>query len=288
MKAGYQFLQGDAARLPFADSHFDLVFCSPPYEDARMYGIDFDLAGKDWVDWAVTRFLESLRVCKGLVGWVVNGRTHQHQWSTTPTMLMAELQRHGVCLRKPPIFRRNGIPGSGSRDWLRDDYEFIVVATKQPGPLPWSDNTAMGSPPKYKRGGRFSNRTKDGERADGAYPSELKLANPGNVIDCVVGGGHMGHELAHENEAPFPEALADFFIRSFCPPGGIVLDPFSGSGTTVAAAVKAGRYGVGIDIRPSQVDLGNRRLDQVVAQLGLQHGAPGNGSEEQSQSNPAA
>jgi hypothetical protein len=136
MTASFHSVEGDAARLPFEDGHFDLVFGSPPYEDARMYGIEFNLAGKEWVDWAVPRFLESLRVCKGLVAWVVNGRTQQHQWSASPTMLMAELQRLGVCLRKPPIFRRNGIPGSGSKDWLRDDYEFIIVATKHRGPLP--------------------------------------------------------------------------------------------------------------------------------------------------------
>ena len=31
----------------------DLVFGSPPYEDARTYGIDFKLKGQDWVDWMV-------------------------------------------------------------------------------------------------------------------------------------------------------------------------------------------------------------------------------------------
>ncbi|MDF0668889.1 MAG: hypothetical protein P0119_22790 [Nitrospira sp.] len=33
------FAQTDAARLPFADDTFDLVFGSPPYCDARTYGI---------------------------------------------------------------------------------------------------------------------------------------------------------------------------------------------------------------------------------------------------------
>ena len=73
----------------------------------------------------------------------------------------------------------------------------------------------------------------------------------------------MGNKLAHENEAPFPEKLADFFIKSFCPPGGIVLDPFTGSGTTCAAAEKARRKWVGIDIRQSQVELSNKRLREA-------------------------
>ncbi len=73
----------------------------------------------------------------------------------------------------------------------------------------------------------------------------------------------MGSPLAASNEAPFPESLAEFFIRSFCPPGGIVLDPFSGSGTTVAVALKTGREGIGVDIRQSQIDLTTRRIQEV-------------------------
>ena len=39
-------------------------------------------------------------------------------------------------------------------------------------------------------------------------------ANPGNVVKVKAGGGHMGSDLAHDNEAPFPESLADFFVLS--------------------------------------------------------------------------
>jgi hypothetical protein len=90
------------------------------------------------------------------------------------------------------------------------------------------------------------------------------LANPGNIIECLVGGGVMGNDLAHENEAPFPLKLAEFFVRSFCPPGGIVCDPFLGSGTTIHAALEHGRRGVGCDLRQSQVELSRRRLTQVT------------------------
>ena len=93
------------------------------------------------------------------------------------------------------------------------------------------------------------------------------LANPGNVLDFPVGGGRMGHECAHENEAPFPLALAEFFVRTFCPPGGVACDPFSGSGTTCHAAVGTGRRFVGCDVRESQVDLVRRRMATVTPPL---------------------
>lgn len=87
-----------------------------------------------------------------------------------------------------------------------------------------------------------------------------KIANPGNLIDIKVGGGLMGSKLAHENEAPFPEDLAEWFIRSLAPPGGLVLDVFSGSGTVAAVADRLGRHGIGADLRRSQCDLGVRRV----------------------------
>lgn len=93
------------------------------------------------------------------------------------------------------------------------------------------------------------------------------LADASEVVHCNVGGGQMGHKAAHHNEAPFPVELAAFFVKSFCPPGGIVLDCFSGSGTTCHAAVENGRRFVGCDLRESQVALCARRLRTVTQGL---------------------
>lgn len=246
------------------DGSVDLVFGSPPYEDARLYGKT--LSGQDWVDWMCEVYRESLRVCKGLVSYVVQGRTRKFRWSATPALLMADLHRQGVHLREGPYYHRVGIPGSGGPDWLRHDIEFMVSATNG-GRLPWSDNTVMGTPPKYENGGPCSHRKQDcnrvvSDRATRKYVKP-KLSNPGNVIHCTVGGGKMGSDLAHENEAPFPEKLAEFMVRSFCPPGGVVLDPFAGSGTTGAVALKCGRRYVLIDNRQSQIELIERRIEEV-------------------------
>lgn len=241
----------------------DLVFGSPPYENRRKYGdVNFHLSGQDWVDWAVERFMESLRVCRGLVAWVVDGKTENFRYSATPALLMADLHRAGVRLRKPPIYRRAGIFGSGGKDWLKNDWEFIVCASD--GKLPWSDNTACGHPPKFGPGGPPSHRTKDGSRVQRKAYKPPRLANPGNIISGSVGGGHMGHELAHANEAPFPLWLAEFFVRSFCPPGGVVLDPFIGSGTTAHAAVMHGRKFIGMDLRDDQIATSSKRIESVV------------------------
>ena len=269
-------ITGDCIEVPLADDSVDLVFASPPYEDARTYGIDFRAKGDAWVDWAMPRFVEHLRVCRGLVAWVVEGRTRRFRYSAVPMRLMCRLDDAGYLLRKPPIYKRVGIPGSGGPDWLRNDYELIVCATKR-GRLPWSDNTAMGHAPKYGPGGAMSHRMSGPATitiGSGYSGGDIRVkrktyrppirSNPGNLIECKVGGGKMGHPLAHENEAPFSQELADFFVRSFCPPGGTVLDPFGGSGTTAAAAVMSGRRAINMDVRASQIELAQRRLESCA------------------------
>jgi hypothetical protein len=304
-----EFVTGDCLDYMAGEpeGRFQLVFGSPPYENRRSYGIGFNLSGQAWADWMVKVVVASLRVCNGLVAFVVEGKTSKYRWSATPALLMADLHRLGVHLRKPPIYSRAGIPGSGGPDWLKNDYELIVCATHG-GKLPWSDPTACGSPCKYGPGGVPSHRLTDGTRANMRRVRDLastgmsqrkaaavvglpvkastsgtndggtvtqptyippEIANPGNIIHCSVGGGKMGHHMAHENEAPFPEKLAEFFVRSFCPPGGLVLDPFSGSGTTMAACEKFGRSGIGVDMRASQTELGRRRTAGLQRELSI-------------------
>lgn len=90
------------------------------------------------------------------------------------------------------------------------------------------------------------------------------LVNPGSVVTCKVGKGHMGSDLAHENEAPFPESLAKRFIKSLCPPGGTVLDPFAGSGTVAAVAILTGRNYLVIESDALQCDLIHRRIEEAL------------------------
>jgi len=250
------------------DDMFDLVFTSPPYTDARTYGVDFKKKGDEWVDWAFERYMECVRVCRGLVCWVVEGRTRSFQWDATPALLMAKLHNAGVKLRKPPAYHRKGIPGSGGPDFWRNDYEFVICSSK--GKLPWSDNTATGHPPKYAPGGPMSHRRRDCDRVGKKEYTPPAKANPGNIIHCKVGKGHMGDDLCHENEAPFPESLVKPFVLSFCPEGGLVLDPFCGSGTVLSVAMKCNRRSLGMDFRESQVDLTQRRIAKV--QEGILYG----------------
>lgn len=319
----YNFILADAAALPLEDKSVDLVFGSPPYCDARTYGIDAQRGCQEWVDWMLKVTAEAVRVSRGLVVWVCAGVTRDWCYWPAPEGLLYEWQKQGGRCWRPAYWHRVGIPGSGGKQWLRADVEYCLAFTGCAAAIPWADNTANGHPPKWAPGGEMSHRLSDGtkknqwggsakstggtrkkngvltrpekpkpshvfatkqhtkSRADGSTETQTYtppfLANPGtfidmpmpedelpNVVKVIVGGGVMGSKLAHENEAPFPENLAKWFIRHLCPPGGMVLDPFSGSGTTVSAAIQLDRNGIGTDIRQSQVDLGRKRIEELL------------------------
>ncbi len=64
--------------------------------------------------------------------------------------------------------------------------------------------------------------------------------------------------------AVFPEQLIETPIRAGCPPGGLVLDPFMGSGTTAIVASKLGRNFLGFEVNCDYVKLARRRLTREV------------------------
>lgn len=60
--------------------------------------------------------------------------------------------------------------------------------------------------------------------------------------------------------AVYPEALLETPIKAGCPKGGIVLDPFLGSGTTALVAQRLGRRWIGIELNAEYVQLARRRI----------------------------
>lgn len=148
---------------------------------------------------------------------------------------------------------RVGLPNSG-----RDD--FGINRGGNGGRLPDGKIKKMA-------GHRAPRGSVNGDMQSANLYKPPKIANPGNVVAIKTGGGMMGHELASRNEAPFPVDLPAWFIRTYCPPGGITLDPFVGSGTTVQAAIQEGRIGIGCDIRPSQLAICTERCQSLQPTL---------------------
>jgi site-specific DNA-methyltransferase (adenine-specific) len=254
--------QADACDLSFLSSKsVDLVLGSPPYCDARTYGINAQRKLQQWVGWMVQVTLEALRVSRGPVVWVVNGVVRKGEYWPAAEELLCAVRSAGGYLERPLIWHKNSPPNR--KDWWVNDWEFVVCIKHEPGSVPYFDWRSVAKPPKYKAGGAFRQRQRNGRRNRGNNYPQNALARPRDVLRACVGGGQMGSKLAHENEAPFPESLIEQILPVLCPPQGTVLDPFCGSGTTAAVAKRLGRGYVACDLRESQVELTKRRLKEV-------------------------
>lgn len=89
-------------------------------------------------------------------------------------------------------------------------------------------------------------------------------APPHDVTEVKVAPGRDGHS------ATFPEKLIEPRIRSCCPRGGLVLDPFCGVGTTLRVALKNGRRATGFELNPRFAKASSsppvqRSIDEIFA-----------------------
>jgi DNA modification methylase len=66
-----------------------------------------------------------------------------------------------------------------------------------------------------------------------------------------------------------PAALVEPCIKAGCPEGGTVLDPFAGSGTTLAVAAELGRNGIGCELNPEYIELANQRIAKSREKVAL-------------------
>ena len=87
--------------------------------------------------------------------------------------------------------------------------------------------------------------------------------HPGNVIPVGKSRRRFGHLT------PKPVLLLRHLIRVFCPAGGLVLDPFAGSGSTVVAARLEHCPCVGYEKDPNMAGIAQRRADKILT--GEQH-----------------
>lgn len=289
MTANWAIRQGDAfdwVSQDIAPRHgspvVDLVLFSPPYAlKTKRYrdmpaGIYTPDSVMDWVHWMTGIIEHCCRVSRGMVFCVVDSPRVEGVYKPAAEGLLWTLSTDNrIVLKTPHIWHKNGPPGSAK--YPGHDYE-IVIACHQRGVEPFYDPKSIGHPAKYDSGpGR--QRGSNGERHSAKKGVKKGvLARPRDVLRCTVGGGHMGRvlpsgkidleddRLACQGEAPFPVRLADHFLRGWCPPGGLVCDPFTGTGTTAVSALGQGKMFIGCEARESQIEIAKKRIGRMEAQ----------------------
>lgn len=292
--------QGDAYDLfdRLDDETVDLVITSPPYWGLRSYGLSHnwdiwsdwkahhkkhDIPTYEWYrkhggclgleplpDWYASFIAEIMakawRVLKprGSI-WLNIGDTYFARWSSIrekgrqglagaqrerrrspmggyrqekqllliPARTAIKMQEHGWILRNDMIWYKPNVPPRPEKDRLPLTHEHFFHFVKKPTE------------------GRAS------------YFYDLdEVEKPGHdVLKQNVMAGTNGHS------ATFPQSLIRPRIRSSCPKGGLVLDPFCGTGRALTVAAESGRRALGFEINKKYADAAREALAEIPRTL---------------------
>jgi len=261
--------QGDAEallrRLP-AES-VDLFFTSPPYADARAYSLIHPDRYVEWFLPIARAILDATRPTGSFILNIKNrvasagplkGQRHPYVYE-----LVLALQHMGWRWVETYIWAKpNAVPGRfGPR--TKDAFEYVYHFAK--GPKPYFDLDAVRVPYRAdaaeirrRSADRLGRRTTEaGFGRDRTKTYLLGGADPGNVV-AVPQSYNQHRGVTHT--AAMPEGLAEFFIKAASPQGGIVVDPFLGSGTTVVVARRHGRRAGGFELHARFVEEAHKRI----------------------------
>jgi DNA modification methylase len=285
-------------RLP--DNSIDFCMTSPPYWWQRNYRVEGQIGQEktpeEYIENLVAVFRELKRILKDTGSFYLNlGDTYvgtdnysRKSWKKVkqlaliPSRIAIALQEDGWILRNDICWHKpNGLPSS-VKDRLTNRWEHIFHFVKQRKyyynldairePLKLSTIKRLRHRVKLleRTGKTMTSRSKYFETDGNKYGSyglvtgrslksvlNLRGKNPGDIWNITV------KPLSVPHFAVYPEEVCFRPIKSSCPPGGIVFDPFAGSGTTLVVAKKLGRRFIGCDLNPDYVKLANERLGGI-------------------------
>lgn len=229
----------------------DLIVTSPPYADARHKHYD-SVHPDDFKDWFMEfhqSFFDALKPEGSLVlnikDKVVDGVRHRFVWHTVEALC-----KNGWFAIDDYLWHKtNPMPGFWPTR-LRDGWEycFHFAKSKRPYFNPNGVRKPIGDwiESRLKKLGendlsRHNSSNDSGFGRDVSKWVGKDTVLPSNVLSLALVGKNKGHP------AVFPVELPLFFIKLLSPEGGLVVDPFGGSGSTGVAALSIGRQSVLID-----------------------------------------
>lgn len=227
----------------------DLVVTSPPYDDLRTYG------GHTWDFYGVAWQLKRVLKPGGVIVWNVADATKDGSETGSSLEQALFFRRLGLNLHDTMIYASDKPPLTHNRYEQAWEYAFVLSAGKPKTFNPLKRKTIHAGKPgggtyMHSAGAEYKQANKQAPVA-----SETLMQN---IWWYATGHEKNGHP------APFPLQFAKDHIFSWSNPGEIVLDPFSGSGTTAKAAKELERQYIGFEINPEYCNIGEARTAQEV------------------------
>ena len=235
-----------AALAQMPTSCVDLIVADPPYGLGKDYGNDSDkLDPEEYLAWT-TKWLDLALPRLKPTGSLYIFLT----WRNSPEIFCA-LKKRMLMLNEIIWDRRVPSMGGGTRRFssvhdtigffaLGKDYYFNIDAVR----IPYDAETKKA-------------------RSRSIFEGSKWLENGYNPKDVwSVSRLHREHRERVDHPTQKPIEIVERMIKASCPPGGVVLDPFMGSGTTALAALKCGAQFVGFELNPEYCRIGERRLKE--------------------------
>jgi DNA modification methylase len=193
-----------------------------------------------------------------------------------PWRVAFALQADGWWLRQDIIWAKPNPMPESVRDRCTKAHEYVFLLTKSE--RYYYDAEAVSEaaatagqaglgfyPMRAAAMGRKPSGNEAKDPSDGIRPSTRNRRSVWTVTTKPYSGAHF---------AVMPPDLVEPCIKAGCPEGGTVLDPFAGSGTTLAVAAELGRSGIGCELNPEYIRLAERRIKDARAGVALFEGVP--------------
>ena len=209
-----------------------------------------------------------------------------------PWRIAFALQADGWWLRQDIIWHKPNPMPESARDRCTKAHEYVFLLTKSE--RYYYDAEAVSEPVTVSTTARLSQPTlpiQDGsDRVPGKTNGPMKAVGPrfggnkfgdsddpkhatksGNVYQIPDASGRRNRRsvwtvttkpYSGAHFATMPPDLVEPCILAGCLEGGTVIDPFAGSGTTLAVAAELGRNGIGCELNPEYIELANQRIKE--------------------------
>ncbi len=242
----------------------DLVYLDPPFGTGRT----FPKAGggpayRDRFAGGIAGLLSMLeprlRLVADLLAPTGSLYVHLDAIAVHPVKLLLDEIFGPACFQREIVWRIGWISGfkSAQRNWVRN-HDTILFYTKDPRRFTFN-KIYVPHRPGYRRrgGGRTNARGVPAGDVWNAGPEDLALSGSASLDSIQI------KSLSREKTGfatQKNESLLERIVRASSNEGDLVLDPFCGSGTTLAVAARLGRRAIGIDDAPAAADVVRRRL----------------------------